>query len=186
MIILWILQAGFSTCVSIIGGALLPAKDKDYRGDDGDSSAFYNISTFLLFPATGISLIFTLIQVLRFRRNCLHPVWVVNMSCVSMTLFLVVLIMAGWSVAIGTRFGEWTKFEGSLFLDCVAAVPYIFGLTYSGIVLAKFRKNEKIARKVRHSGVVEEGVQDVELGSVKPVRPSADTGVTLVESESRG
>ena len=65
-------------------------------------------------------------------------------------------------------------------------IPYIFGLTYSSIVFARFKKNRKIAQKARHSGIVEEGVLDVELDGVKPVRPSADAGVTLVESEPRG
>ncbi|KAH6669478.1 hypothetical protein B0J14DRAFT_566230 [Halenospora varia] len=186
LIILWILQAGFSICVSIVGGALIPAKGKERRGDDGYSSVFYIISTMITIGASGMSLGFTIMQVLHFHQNRLHPMWVLIMSCISTSPFLVVIIMAGWGLAVGTPSGKWSMFEGSLLLDIVAAVPYIFGLTYSSIVFAKFKKNQKIAQKARHSGIVEEGVQDVELGVVKPVRPSADTGVTLVESESRG
>lgn len=38
---IWISQLIFTVFVSVLGGALLPSKQKDYRYDDGISEAFY-------------------------------------------------------------------------------------------------------------------------------------------------
>jgi hypothetical protein len=38
---LWIAQAGFSVLCCIVGGALVPSKNDEHRGDDGDSNTIY-------------------------------------------------------------------------------------------------------------------------------------------------
>lgn len=72
--------------------------------------------------ATGVSLCFTIPQIVVWRRNHLHPLGVLIMSALALALWFSILVLAG--IGIGVRQSEvqtrsLDKWEGIMLFDAV-------------------------------------------------------------------